>query len=108
MSKTIRRKNCSAKRFIDLESSPWWQDSFRLNNKPNQDYRSYVKDAKCWFHSDLPGRGVGDHASLPRSIRNWGQERPFRRQVKQMIHRFIVDGKEFSLKRPKRDTWLYY
>lgn len=108
MSKTIRRKNGSVNREIEPEGSIWWRESFYLRKDKCDDYAAYVKDVKRWYHSDLPGKMTGDKWSLPRAVRNFGQERPFRQQAKQMIHRCIVNDRDFSLKRPKRDAWMYF
>lgn len=115
MSRTIRRKNeartCNRLFIYTKEEFDqgfgWWKTYCN-----HYDYEKYVERTKAWFHSDqarylhlFRGR---DSGGTPRKYRMVYAERPFRREVKQKIHKAnrYDTWDEMGFRAPRFDAWI--
>lgn len=114
MSRTYRRKEMNALHHIYKEDEvcPWnhqevrWKGVFR----DGSNYHKYKSKAIAVFYSDKSRHNHFWEHPLPRWVRNKLQERPFRYDSKLKINKAVVfeELETLSIKRPKKDIWLYW
>ncbi len=116
MSRTIRRKTAIQARerlFVYTKEQfdlgyGWWR-----KNLAGSDYDHYAARTRAWFHSDQPDhlhiyRSRAKGGGTPRKYRMVYAERPFRREVKRIIHKAnrYDTWDEMGFRAPRFDAWI--